>query len=297
MTRSTEPGPDGRGIEAGPRRRGDGTVDGGGTAGERSLSRRTTLALLGLAGVGGLATSASRSAAKPDTDRWKKDQDAQGNDLFGLGDLSFAAAPGETVSSPGDLRIDVRDLASDTTVPGVRTLSIGTGLVVTPDEAGAAVSVEPASESGLGAAVAMTESQIFDGTEPEPWLEWNQVDFVHPDVVSFEDETFTVRQAGIYDLRVSVTVRTRFTTQGEPRFSAFNDLQVVRLPGLADVLMRGSGFSEAEDSPLERTITLARVLPLEEGDEIRAHLRVVSNNLQVVGSTGFPSTMSIVRLG
>lgn len=206
-------------------------------------------------------------------------------------------APGETVSSIEDLRLDVRDLASDTTIPGVETLSIGSGLVATPDETGATVSVERTSESGLGAAVAITESQTFDGTEPEPWLEWNQVDFVHPDVVTFEDETFTIQQDGIYDLRISVTVRTRFTTEGEPSFSAFNDLQIVRLPGLADVLMRGSDFSEADDHSLERNITLTRVLPLEEGDEIRAHLRVISNNLQVVGSTGFPSTMSITRLG
>lgn len=292
MSRSSDSGPGGRRTDESAERGERPATDDGESGG--TLSRRTTLALLGL---GALGAGATRSAARPDTDRWKKDQDAQGNDLMNLGELSFAAASGGNVSSIKDLRLDVRDIASNTRIPGVETLSVGSGLVATPDQTGATVSVERASESGLGAAVAITERKTFDGTEPEPWLEWDQVDFVHPDVVTFEDETFTIQQDGIYDLRVSVIVLSTFTTAGEPRSSAFNDLQVVRLPGLSDVLMRGSEFSEANDSLLQRAITLTRVLPLETGDRIRAHLGVLSDNLQAVGSSGFPSTMSITRLG
>lgn len=263
--------------------------EGDNTGGRRArVSRRSALVLLGLGGVGVLSRPVTATGQGP---RWARDVDANGHRLFDLGalatranstDITDFAGANLTIDGAGVLRADKWDTdvdAAGRSLTGIGTLEAGT-----------------ASFTNLGAAVAMTERQAFDGTEPEPWIEWNQVDFEHADVVTYDEATFTIQRDGIYDLRIVVTLLSVFQNN-EPRSSAFAEVQVLRLPGLSDVLMRGSEYSDVTDIGLQRTITLTRVLPLSVGDQIGAQLIAVSNNRQVIGSDGFPSYMSITRLG
>jgi hypothetical protein len=227
------------------------------------VSRRTALAAV--VGLGGLGAS-SESAAARSTKTWKKDRDADGQELSDLGLLTMQSTGTEIASFEGsgltvdgngvlnatdtDTRTDISDDGT-LVVPDATDLSFGSTLDVTDDDDGSAT-VETAT--GEGASVALST----DFSVPGDILTTVPFDTeLYDDNDEFDQSThgFTPAVGGTYQVE-----STLFWNLG-------SDVDILIHELFVDDTTRATVFNPVE-STIAASTTVSKVLRLDAGETV-----------------------------
>ena len=274
--------------------------------GERSLTRRGTLGLLGVSGLGLLAGQAS---AQPPADGpgrpggpvydWKRDVDAGGHGLSALGSLAMSANSTPIADFEGsNLSIDA-DGVLNATVDAARspwTDSNDDGLFET-DSAGidvGTVDTENLSVANVGASVFLSDPFVIAEGDQQ-LITYDEKKFDHKDEFDLETHQFTATDDGFYQIDASVLL-SRFSGGGDPIDGRIRILVNGELIGQG-TSYQGNDFFSAHQS-------FSRLVQLASGDTVEAHAMV---NNQLGGSTinynvgadatGRYTVMTIYRVG
>lgn len=204
-----------------------------------SLSRRATLA--SVAGIGGLSLLSSPTAAKG-TKTWKKDRDADGQELRNLGALTMQANPnpitsfdgtGLSIDGNGVLNATITDTRTNVSddgvqvVPNVEDINFGSNLTVSDDMDNSATidadtwdtDVNASGNSLTGAdtietdnfslgnvgASASGSTTLSGGLVADP-VEFSRVEFDHQNEFELEENRFTAADDGFYQVQIRVEV-------------------------------------------------------------------------------------------